>query len=195
MLQRHLLPNGNTTRHAHLEDQLRFRVRLDPYRPYNDCIWHRSEESTIAKLSPLDHIFPNIQCGWKLLFYDINIKDNSGSSLFAEKLKTVSDVVARGRTWNRSSGHRIFGLDKQYSNNLNLRVEFQSSATSTLGLLFTGIKQNTDNLNLVFTDHHLFPKLRGKWLEFLGGKRFGSGEDFENVETTWINLLALEARE
>ncbi|GBN02244.1 hypothetical protein AVEN_116429-1 [Araneus ventricosus] len=42
--------------------------------------------------------------------------------------------------------------------------------------------------DLAPSDFHLFLKLK----EFLGGKRFGSGEELENAVATWLNELVAE---
>ncbi|GBM97771.1 hypothetical protein AVEN_80402-1 [Araneus ventricosus] len=45
-----------------------------------------------------------------------------------------------------------------------------------------------DHTRIAPTDFHLFLKLK----EFLGGKRFGSDEELENVVIIWLNELAAE---
>ncbi|GBL73171.1 hypothetical protein AVEN_159246-1 [Araneus ventricosus] len=75
------------------------------------------------------------------------------------------------------------------------------SATSLLSQVFTAFKLKTSRAfpprspyslpyspDLAHSDFHIFLKLK----EFLGGMRFGSGEELENAVTTWLNELAAE---
>ncbi|GBO11540.1 hypothetical protein AVEN_67834-1 [Araneus ventricosus] len=82
------------------------------------------------------------------------------------------------------------------SNYFRIPVSHSSAANSSSQVV-TAFKQNTARAfpprspyspDLAPSDFHLFLNMK----EFLGGKRFGSGEELENAVTTWLNELAAE---